>query len=128
VSRIEFANIMAFLEAGCGKQLGEESAEVYYSILGWMPIEAIQYAATESLRHNTFPVFPQIGTINDYASWWMRKRNTFDEAERLRREREDNREALRISDRRNIPEELCAKLKQRAIEAELFWPLKRKIR
>lgn len=69
----EFAEVMAFLEAGCQKPLNEESARVYFSILGQLPLEALREAAVECLKANTFPVFPQIGTLWQAAQAFMRR-------------------------------------------------------
>src|SRR5690348_7985347 len=59
---------MAYLGAGCGKELNKDGLRVYYDLLGDLPLTALQCAAKRALLENAFPVFPQVGTLRKLAT------------------------------------------------------------
>lgn len=72
MNRVEFVKIMGFITAGCGKQLGDESLDVYYQMLGDLPYEVMQTTACRVLSERVWATFPQIGELRQAAAETMR--------------------------------------------------------
>jgi hypothetical protein len=67
MTRQEFAAIVAYIAAGCGKTLTEAAMMVYYDLLGDLPAEVLQTAAKRALLQQEYHVFPQAGTLRKLA-------------------------------------------------------------
>jgi hypothetical protein len=71
MNRVEFAQVMAYLSAACGKDVPEEMAEVYYDVLQDLPLEALQAAAKLVLAEHRFANFPTIGELREAAQCFL---------------------------------------------------------
>ena len=67
MTRPEFAAIVNYLAAGCGKTLTEAALLVYYDLLGDLPVEVLQATAKRALLQQEYNVFPQAGTLRKLA-------------------------------------------------------------
>jgi hypothetical protein len=67
MSRTEFAAIISYLAAGCGKTLSDAALLVYFDLLGDLPAEVFQTAAKRALLQQEYAVFPQAGTLRKVA-------------------------------------------------------------
>jgi hypothetical protein len=67
MTKAEFLVIMAFLEAGCGKGIGEAAVEVYYQLLQDLPAAAFKAAAIQALAESQYPTFPPVGVLRRIA-------------------------------------------------------------
>ena len=74
---------MAYLTAGSGKSLSDESLEVYWDTLQQHSAQAFFYAAREALLQGKFPVFPAIGTLHEAATEFARRERRTAENKRL---------------------------------------------
>jgi hypothetical protein len=72
MTRAEFAAVMAYLAAGTGKTISDEGMEVYFDLLGDLPLEILQLAAKRALLEGQYPVFPPAGTLRKLAVEVMR--------------------------------------------------------
>lgn len=72
MDRIEFAKIMAYLSAGCGKPMPAEAAEVYFDILGELPAEVLKTAAKRVVLEHPWATFPSIAELRAAAVDTMR--------------------------------------------------------
>jgi hypothetical protein len=68
MNKPEFAAIVAFLEAGCGKKLDDPAFQVYFGLLSDLPLPALQAAAQRCLLENEYPVFPPVGKLRRLAT------------------------------------------------------------
>lgn len=68
MTKQEFAAVMAYIGAGCGKELSKDGMRVYFDLLGDLPLEALQVAAKRALLEQTYAVFPQVGTLRKLAA------------------------------------------------------------
>jgi hypothetical protein len=68
MTRLEFAECMAYLAAGSGKALSAESAEVYFDLLGDLPIDLLRLACKKVLIEHRYATFPTVAAIRDAAS------------------------------------------------------------
>ena len=68
MTRPEFATVMAYLGAACGKPLTADGHEVYYDLLGDLPLAALQLAARLALLESQYPVFPTVGVLRRLAT------------------------------------------------------------
>lgn len=109
MDRSEFCQIIAFLEAGCGKQLAADSVAVYFASLGHFPVEALRYAAAEALQWNTFPVFPQIGVLRQHARRYLRQQSILED-------RHKRRQLELMFDQGRVWEELSIRLKRLRVD------------
>ena len=67
IEPIEFAKVMAVLEAGTGKVATEKQNEVYYDLLGDLPLSALQAAAKRALLAHNYPTIPPVGMLRAFA-------------------------------------------------------------
>ncbi|HWG42514.1 MAG TPA: hypothetical protein VN688_06970, partial [Gemmataceae bacterium] len=72
MTRQEFAAVMAYVGAGCGKTLGEDALKVYYDLLSDLPLDVLQLAAKRALLESHYPVFPPVGVLRKLAAEIMR--------------------------------------------------------
>jgi len=56
----EFARVMALLEAGCGKKLGDAQVEVYFAMLAHVPLKTLWLAAQRALTQPLYNAFPTV--------------------------------------------------------------------
>jgi hypothetical protein len=63
VDRIEFATIMAYLSSACGKPMPANAAEVYYDLLGDLPVNALSIAAKRVALEHPWSTFPSIAEL-----------------------------------------------------------------
>ena len=68
LDRNGFAGVMAYIAAGVGKDVSANTAEVYYDLLGDLPLPVLQVAAKRALLEGKYPVFPTIGQLREFAS------------------------------------------------------------
>lgn len=74
MTREEFACVMAYIVAGVGKPVSTEQAEVYYDLLGDLPLPALQLAARQALLESRYPTIPTVGTLRQLAVALMQPR------------------------------------------------------
>lgn len=67
LSRTDFAAVMAYLAAGMGKPVPAETAEVYYDLLGDLPLPALQAAARLVLLQHHYATFPPVALLRQEA-------------------------------------------------------------
>lgn len=72
MTRKEFAATMAYLAAACGKSLPDASMEVYYDLLGDLPVEALKTAAKRVSLEHKWATFPSVAELREAASETMR--------------------------------------------------------
>jgi hypothetical protein len=68
MTRVEFAQVLAYLSAGVGKPVAEATAEVYWDLLGDLPLPALQRAAQRALLESAYPTLPTVGTLRELAA------------------------------------------------------------
>ncbi len=67
MSNIEFAEIVAFVEAGCGKPLAKESQMVYFELLGDLDYSVLRIAASRVMTEHVWATFPSIAELRQAA-------------------------------------------------------------
>ena len=68
IEKLDFAKLIAFLEAGCGcKAATEMQNEVYFDLLRDLPLAALQAAAKRALLAHRYPTLPPVGMLREYA-------------------------------------------------------------
>lgn len=72
MTRPEFAQIIAYLTAGCGKPLADAALEVYFDLLGDLPFDAMKLAAQRVLLEHRWATFPSIAELREAATATMR--------------------------------------------------------
>jgi len=88
MTRQEFAAVMAYLAAGCGKALSEDALNVYFDLLRDLSIGVLQVAAQRALLEGQYPVFPSVGTLRQLAVEtlrWASAPDKFQEEYRFKR-------------------------------------------
>ncbi len=83
MTRAEFARVMAYLAAGCGKPASLEQTQVYFDLLEDLPGPAVEEAARRSLLEHKYPTIPPVGLIRQHALAMNGERTTGPEAWRL---------------------------------------------
>ena len=73
-SREEFAAVMRYLFAGIGKPFCANQTEVYFDLLGDLPLVALQLAARQALLESRYPTLPTAGTLRQLALEKLRPR------------------------------------------------------
>lgn len=68
MTREEFGTIIAYLSAGVGKEFTRHQAEVYFDLLGDLPLPALQLAAKRALLESKYPTLPTVGTLRELAT------------------------------------------------------------
>lgn len=72
MTREQFSRVMAYLSAGCGKEIRDETMIVYFDLLGDLPEAVLQAAAKRALLENHYPVLPTAGVLRKLAIEAMR--------------------------------------------------------
>lgn len=67
MERVEFAKIMVVLGAGVGKEPTSHQIEVYFDLLGDLPVDALRFAAKQALLESSYPVIPAVGILRRLA-------------------------------------------------------------
>ncbi len=67
MDRSDFTKIMVYISASCGKPMNVETAEVYYDLLGDLPVPVLQSAAKQACLENTSGFFPPVGVLRRLA-------------------------------------------------------------
>lgn len=65
---VEFAAAMAYLEAGTGKSLTPDQAEVYYDCLKDLTLDALMAGAKMALMERVWPTHPSVGELRRFAA------------------------------------------------------------
>lgn len=68
MTRNEFATAMAVLAAGCNKPFTKDQAEVYYSLLGDLPLDVFQLAVKRALLEHVWASLPSIAELRQLAA------------------------------------------------------------
>ena len=76
MTRPEFAAVLGYLGASCGKTVGEGTAEVYFDLLGDLPLPVLQAAARRAVLEAQYPVIPPVGVLRRLAVELLEGRNT----------------------------------------------------
>lgn len=63
----DFVAVMGYVSAGCGKPISTEAVEVYWDLLGDLPLPALQASARRCLLEHRYATFPQVGEIRRLA-------------------------------------------------------------
>lgn len=64
----DFCKCTALLEIGTGKPMTAEQVELWYELLGDLPLNSLQAAIKRALLENEYPVIPPVGRIRRLAS------------------------------------------------------------
>ena len=67
MTRLEFANAIAFLVAGVGKPLAEDQVKAWFELLGDLTVDQLRRGIVETLRTHQFSGFPAVGVIRKNA-------------------------------------------------------------
>ena len=68
MTKAEFANVIAYLEAGSGQALSKESATVYFDLLGDLDYQLFQIAAKMVIIAHPWHTFPSISELREAAA------------------------------------------------------------
>lgn len=110
IDRRRFARTLAVLSAAVGKPFNEEQTEVYYSVLGSLPLASLEYAVQQTLRSWEFCALPPPGVLYKVAAPHARKLlDQQDTDQRLLADQQavpltQFRELLQLSDFGKLPE------------------------
>jgi hypothetical protein len=63
----QFAVVTAYLSAAVGKPMSAEQTEVYYDLLGDLPLPALQLATRQALLESRYPTIPTPGALRQIA-------------------------------------------------------------
>jgi len=83
MSRDEFAEIFAFLCAAVDKAPNEAQMDVWFDLLGHLPVDALKAGVKQALLDSDYPGMPSVGKIYGLACEIAHR-------ERCRREQEEN--------------------------------------
>jgi hypothetical protein len=64
----DFVRVIAYLTAGCGKELSDAAIEVYFDLLRDLPSDIFQNAAQRVLLEHRWATFPSIAELREAAS------------------------------------------------------------
>jgi hypothetical protein len=67
MTNTEFAELIGYISAGCGKSLSRESQVVYFDLLGDLPFNIGQLAAKRVLAEHKWSTFPSIAELRQAA-------------------------------------------------------------
>src|SRR5262245_23722807 len=68
MTRAEFAEVMLYLEAGCGKSLPDTSMEVFFDLLGDLPQDVLRVAAQRVILEHRWATFPSLAELRAAAA------------------------------------------------------------
>lgn len=67
MTNTEFAEIIGYITAGCGKPLSVDAQVVYFDLLGDLPAELLQLAARRVLAEHKYATFPSVAELRQAA-------------------------------------------------------------
>lgn len=68
MTRLEFVKVMAYIEAATGKSVSSDTAEVYFDLLGDLPVGVFQLAAKRVVLEHRWATFPSVAELREAAS------------------------------------------------------------
>jgi hypothetical protein len=68
MTKKEFLRVATYLTAGCGKEMSQVQADVYFDMLNDLPADAVMAAVKKVLAENIFPTLPTVGAIRQAAA------------------------------------------------------------
>ena len=71
MSRFEFAQVMAYIAAAIGKPLSAEATEVYFELLGDLPLEVLHVTAKRVVLEHKWATFPTVAELREAAAETM---------------------------------------------------------
>jgi len=72
MTRLELAQVLAYIGAAIGKPPSADLAEVYMDLLGDIPIEALRLAAKKVVLEHKWATFPTVSELREAAAEVMR--------------------------------------------------------
>jgi hypothetical protein len=72
IPKKQFAGVMAYLATAIQKPVGKETIDVYYDLLGDLPVEVLQAAAKRVVLEHKWATFPSVAELREAASETMR--------------------------------------------------------
>lgn len=67
-SKNDFVKIMAYITAGTQKSLSVEGINVYFDLLGDLPLEALSIAAKRAVLEHKYATFPSVAMLREFAT------------------------------------------------------------
>lgn len=67
MTRMEFMQVAAYIGVGCGKPLEREALEVYFDLLGDLPVASLRAAAKDVLLKRKWSSFPTVAELHEAA-------------------------------------------------------------
>ncbi len=67
MTRAEFMTCLGVLEAGCCVPIPTTTVDVWYSVLGDLPVEGLKAAVTRVLAERVYPGLPPVGQLRQFA-------------------------------------------------------------
>lgn len=67
MTRVEFATVIVYLEAICGKQLPPASMDPYFDLLGDLPSDVLRTAAQRVAVEHRWATFPSVAELREAA-------------------------------------------------------------
>jgi hypothetical protein len=68
MTRRDFGSVLAYMNTVVGKPLTAAQVEVYFDLLGDLPLAALQIAAKRAVLESPFPAMPTVGTLRKLAT------------------------------------------------------------
>lgn len=72
MTRAEFVEAMAYLEAGCQKTISKAAADVYFDALSDLSIDVLRFACKLTIMEHKYATFPSVAEIREFAAQAMR--------------------------------------------------------
>jgi hypothetical protein len=67
MSKPEFVSVMVYISAATGKEISEETARVYFDLLGDLPVDVLQMAAKRVVLEHPWATFPSAAELRQAA-------------------------------------------------------------
>lgn len=84
MDRLDFVEVMAMLSAGIGKPMADDQLEVYFDLLGDLPVEVLRMAAKTVLLEHRYSTIPTIAELRQLATEIMHPELKMDAGEAIR--------------------------------------------
>lgn len=75
MTRSEFAAVMRYLRGASGKPVSRATSEVYWDLLGDLPLPVLQAAARRAVLESQYPTLPPVGVLRRLAVELLEGRN-----------------------------------------------------
>lgn len=72
IDRMEFVKVLGYIATAIGKPVTEGMAEVYYDLLGDLPLDVFQTAAKRVVLEHKWATFPSVAELREAAAETMR--------------------------------------------------------